>query len=1054
MTSCNKIMCKYNLNNKTDTKKWLLKNHPDKNNNIQHPDHVNITECYKNNKFCNLGNTNKQKNTITKKNRNKIFKCMRKVANFGKINNYHKFDKSSFDVETLNEKNLNDVSPKMSQLLNNIIALDKQDKENHGKTFKHFIFSDVKDGGYGAKIIASSLIAAGYNNILKARKVKGVQKMKLYLNLANSDKNFGILASNSLYGSAINERLKRELLNLYNSRPDNINGEKLRFIIFDSGFKEGIDLFDVKYVHIFEPSMTIADLKQTIGRATRTCGQKGLDFQPGIGWPLYVYNYFLTIPESVNETFNVSKNLIENTPREKDEDILLFKNVEKFNDASMKYSEFDKAMNNLSAQLYNLGPVLSVDYILTNNLHNVEDLNEELMNKDFLLRGGAPKYNSYNKLLKKTNTNSKFFNVKSINCQGNCGKTTTYDVPVSLDFMKRVYKKYGFSNKLIPKTNQRVFFCTFLKTNKKYCDVLNKEWALRFSFVPSIIEKNKKENIKKQLLELELNFNPENNKLHNTPVSKENSIDNDEDDIYKDYELLNYTGIKQDKFTSKKLNNKLAFNQMRNYIKSEYNTDKYKWKKIVIENKCISKTNKEKTSDKPRVEFNCTQNFIMDYFTPDSPYKGILAWHSVGTGKTCTGIATASSSFEKAGYTILWVTRTTLKSDVWKNMFDQICNTTLQKDIDNGLILPDKLNERKKLLSERWLEPMSYKQFSNLLSGKNKIYNILRERNGEEDILKKTLIIIDEAHKLYGGDLKATERPNTDVMEKLIMNSYKKSQKNSCKLLIMTATPFTNTPLELFNLTNLFQTSEEEKITTDKDEFIKQYMNKDNILSENGIKSIANKLSGYISYLNRERDATQFSQPIMIDVPVLLSHIKGDEIRDIIYLNKKIESTGKKYNETIHKLNQQIKVLKEQIKTKKDELVNDKKNIKKKCDESFPGKKNKSLHKDCIESAKEELDELENLIKELVQELDNLNNELTNLKNNKEKQGYDTTKLKERVKLMKKSLVQDYMLFKKCENIIYKSRGIKDITPETRKVKSLSLKKSKNINKTKKFKSI
>ena len=41
--------------------------------------------------------------------------------------------------------------------------------------------------------------------------------------------------------------------------------------------------------------MTIADLKQTIGRATRTCGQKGLDFQPGVGWPLYVYNYYLLV---------------------------------------------------------------------------------------------------------------------------------------------------------------------------------------------------------------------------------------------------------------------------------------------------------------------------------------------------------------------------------------------------------------------------------------------------------------------------------------------------------------------------------------------------------------------------------------------------------------------------------------------------------------------------------------------------------------------------------------------------------------------------------------
>ena len=41
--------------------------------------------------------------------------------------------------------------------------------------------------------------------------------------------------------------------------------------------------------------MTIADLKQTVGRATRTCGQKGLEFQPGIGWPLFVYNYYFML---------------------------------------------------------------------------------------------------------------------------------------------------------------------------------------------------------------------------------------------------------------------------------------------------------------------------------------------------------------------------------------------------------------------------------------------------------------------------------------------------------------------------------------------------------------------------------------------------------------------------------------------------------------------------------------------------------------------------------------------------------------------------------------
>ena len=124
------------------------------------------------------------------------------------------------------------------------------------------------------------------------------------------------------------------------------------------------------------------------------------------------------------------------------------------------------------------------------------------------------------------------------------------------------------------------------------------------------------------------------------------------------------------------------------------------------------------------------------------------------------------------------------------------------------------------------------------------------------------------------------------------MNSYKKSGENSCKLLIMTATPFTNSPLELFNLINLFMENESEKITTDENEFKKQYMNDDNILSKTGVKNLANKLSGYISYLNREKDPTQFAQPLLINVPVLLSFI-DEELRDPIYLKTDVEDDKK-----------------------------------------------------------------------------------------------------------------------------------------------------------------
>ena len=134
----------------------------------------------------------------------------------------------------------------------------------------------------------------------------------------------------------------------------------MRFIILDSGFKEGIDLFDVKYVHIFEPANTIADLKQVIGRATRTCGQRGLEFIENIGWPLYVYNYYLNVPENIKDTFYVKDNKLNGEI----EDDKLFE-YEKYHDSIIKFSEFDVVLNNLSKQLYNLAPVLSVDYILT-----------------------------------------------------------------------------------------------------------------------------------------------------------------------------------------------------------------------------------------------------------------------------------------------------------------------------------------------------------------------------------------------------------------------------------------------------------------------------------------------------------------------------------------------------------------------------------------------------------------------------------------------------------------------------------------------------------------
>ena len=63
---------------------------------------------------------------------------------------------------------------------------------------------------------------------------------------------YGLLSSTSIYDKPTNLKTAKNIVTLYNKRPDNVYGEDMRFIILDSGFKEGIDLFDVKYVHILK----------------------------------------------------------------------------------------------------------------------------------------------------------------------------------------------------------------------------------------------------------------------------------------------------------------------------------------------------------------------------------------------------------------------------------------------------------------------------------------------------------------------------------------------------------------------------------------------------------------------------------------------------------------------------------------------------------------------------------------------------------------------------------------------------------------------------------
>jgi hypothetical protein len=715
------------------------------------------------------------------------------------------------------------VSPKTLTLIDKIQELDDKDMAQYGKRFKHFIFSDSKSSMGGVKLLASALIASGLKLGYTAKPRAGKKhwdKLELLSNaqLAKSKyNNFYMLCSKSVYDDSISVATKKEILARFNERPDNVYGENIRIILMDGGYKEGIDLFDIKYVHIFEPTLTQADQKQVIGRGTRTCGQKGLDFHPSKGWPLYVYVYDLIMEEPFNKAL----------------------------DANTGIEMYFKAKN-LNIQLLNFTNELetvciqnAVDYELNQNIHSFSISFDE---QGESLRGGAKSSTS-----SRTGSSSS----RTVSSSSRTGSSSSRSKSASSSRSKSSSSSRSSSSKSRSKSSSssRSSSSKSLGSSLEMVSSRSNTASLNEEFFEKALSKSK---------------SPE--------LTVEYSID-------------------------KPLNAA----QMRQYIRDYFS--QYAWEPVKMENNCVPKGGKQ-SGGATIMTYTPTQAFVSNFFTPNNPLKGMLLWHSVGTGKTCTAIATATSTFEKQGYTILWVTRTTLKNDIWKNMFDQVCHEIVKLKIENeGIVIPSKNTDRMKLLSKSWrVRPMSYKQFSNLVSKKNQIYETMVKINGKEDPLRRTLLIIDEAHKLYGGgDLSSIETPDMVSLHASLMNSYIVSGTNSVKLLLMTATPIQTDPMELIKLINLFKMPDQQMPNT-FETFSEEYLNNEGFFKPEGLHKFRNEIAGHISYLNREKDARQFSQPVV-------SSIKTNVYdKEILRYNKK--ATRKLYSTMSKEIKNKMKTLK------------------------------------------------------------------------------------------------------------------------------------------------
>lgn len=624
----------------------------------------------------------------------KIATCVRNVENWANLSKEIKFDKPEYSRNVV-LRDIKSSAPKLYSLIDNIKSLDAADKKKYGHVFKHFIYSDLKSV-YGAKLIASALAAHGFEHAYEikagARGKSFGLKSDAFLK-KNKDNVFATLTSVLFFEKPIGVQFRRSLLKKFNERPDNVYGKNIRIIILDSGFREGIDLFDVKYVHLFEPLGTKSDEKQAIGRATRYCGQKGLEFDSQEGWPLHVYKYQTIIPDDI--MFDMKENGLQ-----------IPENIDTFFKLYMNYTSIDIRKLVLANELEPIIIDNAVDKLLTKNVHGHAKVDGNALQK---------------------------------------------------------------------------------KIAEEYKDCV--------------------------------------------------------------------------------------------------------WPKIKMENGCIDGAHIKSGKGVRALTFSPTQEFVRKYFDTRNKHKGLLLYHSIGSGKTCSAIAVASSSFEREDYTILYVTRHTLKADVWKNMFESSCSAIIQDMIHSGKSVPDAEAARKRLISA-WFPAMSYKQFSNMLNGNNTLYKDIVKRNGKEDPLKKTFIIIDEAHKLHAPDVVGTEKPDIDAIKKALHHSYEKSGKDSARILLMTGTPYTDDPIDMMRLMNYMRPASDQLPET-LNAFSQEYLDESGKFTKKGKAKFEKQIQGYISYVNREKDRRAFSYPILheVKVPMTDYDITKQEIREFLKLKRQYISS-------------------------------------------------------------------------------------------------------------------------------------------------------------------
>jgi len=274
-------------------------------------------------------------------------------------------------------------------------------------------------------------------------------------------------------------------------------------------------------------------------------------------------------------------------------------------------------------------------------------------------------------------------------------------------------------------------------------------------------------------------------------------------------------------------------------------------------------------------ELSPHQIFVKNFLSIQTPYKSILLYHGLGTGKTCSAIGICEEYrdyMKKAGITkkILIVASPIVQDNFRLQLFDE---RKLKQTEDGGWIIKscignkllkeinptgnkglnrEKIIKQIDILINKYYLFIGYIEFANYidkvespkitnvnLSEKSKVKNLQIEFNN-------SFIVIDEVHNIRYAD----ENKNKRVGERLTRLI---STAENIRLVLLSATPMYNSYKEIIWLISLMNLNDRRGIINTNDIFDKDgNLKVDENGNEIGKELLIRKITGYVSFVRGE----------------------------------------------------------------------------------------------------------------------------------------------------------------------------------------------------------